>query len=88
MKTKEKYKPNTNQNSEKITLEKTIPKSDDPLIQAYIDAKKQKIYTTEETGPIKKRDLRYFGRLGAKLAEESAKKIEKELEEEYKNKQT
>ena len=79
MKTEEKYEPNLNQNNES---EPTKPRLEDPVIQAYIDTKKQEVYTTEEIRPIKKRDLRYFGRLGA----ESAKRIGKELEEE--NKQT
>ncbi len=47
-------------------------------------SREQEIFTTTETGPIKKRDKLYFARLGGKLGAESAKRIGKER----KNKQT
>ena len=86
MKTKE-------ENNEIITLNITPPKSDDPLIQLYIDSQKQRVFTRENNPmegykPMKKRDTRYFARLGAKLGEESANRIAEEREKRYKNKQT
>lgn len=81
MKTKE-------ENNEIITLNETTPKSDDPLIQFYIDSQKQEVFKTEDKTIIKKRDKLYFARLGAKLGEESAKRIGEEREKRYKNKQT
>ena len=87
MKTKEKYKPNIKQNNKLKPLKVSKIKSDDPMIRLRQMSQEREVYmTTDRT--IKKRDVRYFARLGAKLAEESAKKIEKELEEENKNKQT
>ena len=87
MKTKE-------ENNEIITLNITPPKSDDPLIQLYLDSQKQTVFKTENNSmekgykPMKKRDTRYFARLGAKLGEESANRIAEEREKRYKNKQT
>ena len=86
MKTKEKYEPNLNQNNKLKPIKVTKVFSDDPMIRLRQMSLEQKVYaTTDKT--IKKRDTLYFERLGARLAEESAKKIKKELEEEYKNKQ-
>ena len=87
MKTEEKYKPNLNQNKELKPIDVTKVISDDPMIRLHQMSQERKVYmTTDKT--MKKRDTLYFERLGAKLAEESAKKIEKELEEENKNQQT
>ena len=88
MKTEEKYKSTINQNKELKPIEVTKVISDDPMIRLLQMSREQEVFTTTETGPIKKRDKLYFARLGARLADESAERIKKELEEERKNQQT
>ena len=88
MKTEEKYKSTINQNKELKPIEVTKVISDDPMIRLLQMSREQEVFTTTETGPIKKRDKLYFARLGAKLGAESARRIGKEREKRYKNKQT
>ena len=86
MKTKEKYEPNLNQNNKLKPMKATKVISDDPLLQFHIDSQEQTVYKTEDK-IVKKRDKLYFARLGARLGEESARRIRKEREKRYNNKQ-